>query len=201
MPPKSLSGSTRAQPRRDALLKATVEIVAEAGVAGATHRAVTERAGLPLSTVSYYFPSIGALVAEALQEFARQRVQDMVVPDGGDSPTPALFASWLSKRFMDVPQAERLASFEILVSTARFTELAEPTRHVLDAYLDATRTILRTLEVPDAPERARAYIALSLGYGLLRLADPDGHDPDQLTQALCELFAGQQSVQNDELEK
>lgn len=52
--------------RRQALLRATVEVAAEVGAAGVTHRAVTERAGLPLATVSYFFGSIGALVEEAL---------------------------------------------------------------------------------------------------------------------------------------
>src|SRR5438445_9572836 len=55
--------------RREALLRATVEVAAEVGIAGITHRAVTEKAGLPLATISYFFASIDELAAEALQVF------------------------------------------------------------------------------------------------------------------------------------
>ncbi|EGD40644.1 transcriptional regulator, TetR family [Nocardioidaceae bacterium Broad-1] len=56
-----------ARQRRDALVRATIEVAAEKGMAGVTHRAVTERAGLPLATVGYFFDSISDLAAEALR--------------------------------------------------------------------------------------------------------------------------------------
>ncbi|MCU1649836.1 MAG: putative transcriptional regulator, partial [Pseudonocardia sp.] len=46
------------QARRAQLLQAAVEVIAEQGVGGASHRAIATRAGMPLSTTSYFFASL-----------------------------------------------------------------------------------------------------------------------------------------------
>ena len=61
----SLQPRRKSQPRREALLAAAVQVVGSQGLAGTTHRSVTEAAGVPLATASYYFSSIDELVAEA----------------------------------------------------------------------------------------------------------------------------------------
>src|SRR6478752_9223691 len=65
-----------AQRRRDALLDAAAELAAEVGAGAVTHRAVAARAGVPLSTTSYFFSSIDELVTEALRVGATARVSD-----------------------------------------------------------------------------------------------------------------------------
>lgn len=65
-----------AQRRRAALLEAAVELSAEVGAGAVTHRAVAARAGVPLSTTSYFFSSIDELVTEALRVGAQDRVDD-----------------------------------------------------------------------------------------------------------------------------
>lgn len=64
-PPKPHRAS--AQRRRAALLEAAAELAAEVGAGAVTHRAVAARAGVPLSTTSYFFASIDDLVSEALR--------------------------------------------------------------------------------------------------------------------------------------
>ncbi|MBT0771222.1 TetR family transcriptional regulator [Kineosporia sp. J2-2] len=54
--------------RRRALLAATVEVVAEVGVARTTHRAIAARAGVPLGATTYYFPTLHDLIAAALEQ-------------------------------------------------------------------------------------------------------------------------------------
>src|SRR5262245_47489108 len=111
--PRSLSKSPKVQPRRDALLDAAVEVVGEQGMAGTTHRSVTEAAGVPLATASYYFSSIGELVAEALTRFVHARAEQMAIPaDLGplaEFLTPADIANSFADRIMDLPRARRLA--------------------------------------------------------------------------------------------
>ena len=115
--PRTLSPRPRAQPRRDALLDAAVEVVGRHGLAGTTHRTVTEAAGVPLATASYYFSSIGELVAEALTRFVRARAAQMEIGDLSaiaDLLTPADIATSFADRVMDlvgrlVPEAERPA--------------------------------------------------------------------------------------------
>ncbi|MEZ0070943.1 TetR/AcrR family transcriptional regulator [Planotetraspora sp. GP83] len=55
----------RALRRRGALLDAAVALLAEGGFAAVTHRAVAQRAGIPLAATTYYFSSRDELVAQA----------------------------------------------------------------------------------------------------------------------------------------
>jgi len=54
--------------RRRALLAATVEVVAEVGVARTTHRAIATRAGVPLGATTYYFPTLTDLITAAMEQ-------------------------------------------------------------------------------------------------------------------------------------
>lgn len=65
------------QARREALAAATIEIVAELGIGRTTHRAVAARAGLPLGATTYYFPTLDALIAAALQKAAADQEEDL----------------------------------------------------------------------------------------------------------------------------
>ena len=65
------------QARRAALADATLEIIAEVGIGRATHRAVAARAGLPLGATTYYFPTLDALIAAALQKAAVDQEADL----------------------------------------------------------------------------------------------------------------------------
>ena len=63
--------------RRDALLRATIELLGESGAKSVTHRAVAERAGLPLASTTYYFRSVHQLIEEALKVHAAERVAEL----------------------------------------------------------------------------------------------------------------------------
>jgi DNA-binding transcriptional regulator YbjK len=55
------------QARREALLTATIEVIAEAGIGRTTHRAVAARAQIPLGATTYYFPTLADLIEAALR--------------------------------------------------------------------------------------------------------------------------------------
>src|ERR1700754_3367804 len=63
--------------RKQALADAVIEIVAEVGIGRTTHRAVAARAGLPLGATTYYFPTLDALIAAALQKAASDQEADL----------------------------------------------------------------------------------------------------------------------------
>ncbi|GLY26838.1 TetR family transcriptional regulator [Kineosporia sp. NBRC 101731] len=63
-----MTSSRDPEGRRRALLAATVEVVAEVGVARTTHRAIAARAGVPLGATTYYFPTLNDLIAGALEQ-------------------------------------------------------------------------------------------------------------------------------------
>src|SRR4051794_18825331 len=146
--PRSLARGAKVQPRREALLKAAVEVVGTQGLAGTTHRSVTEAAGVPLATASYYFSSIGELVAEALREFVQRRAAEMAVPALGELHgvlTPADIAGWYAAKVMELDVPHRLAFYEVLVNAPRSEELAGPARDALITYREATEAGLRAV--------------------------------------------------------
>lgn len=199
--PRSLSRAPKAQPRRDALLEAAVEVVGREGLAGTTHRTVTEAAGVPLATASYYFSSIGELVAEALTRFVRNRATEMEIPEPAPEIaaflSPADIATSFAERVMDLDEARRLAFYEVLVNAKRAPELAEPAREALATYRRATQTGLRAVGGASDDRSARAYVALAVGFGLLHLVDPDADDATQLFDGIVALFLGQEIVGRD----
>lgn len=198
--PRPLSNRQKSRPKRDALLAAAVEVVGEHGLAGTTHRSVTEAAGVPLATASYYFSSIGELIAEALEAFVRDTAAQMVVPDLGAlaaSITPADIGRWYADRIMELGHVQRLAFFEVLVNAARSPELAGPAKHALSTYQEAAASGLRVVGAPAGDRQARAFLALSLGFDLLHVADGQADDTDQLYEAIRDLFLGQEQAATD----
>lgn len=182
----------RAQVRRDALLRATVEVVGTKGFAGITHRAVTEAAGLPLATVSYFFPSIAALAREAMEVFV-----------GADI---ALLNELASSLAMEQRKADDVISAFALATTPRWPDTAA----LFDAYLTAARqpefrdTIGAALiaarrtaaagvtaaGAPRGEEVAAGLVALSQGFAFHTLAVPDLVDNDAQRRALRTMFIG-----------
>ncbi|WP_349865819.1 TetR family transcriptional regulator [Leifsonia sp. WHRI 6310E] len=57
--------------RRDRIIDACLDVIAERGVAGTTHRRVAEAADVPLGSMTYHFTGMDALLAEAFDRFAR----------------------------------------------------------------------------------------------------------------------------------
>ena len=53
--------------RRLAILTAAVDVMAEVGIERASHRAIADRAGVPLGSTTHYFASRDALMGEALE--------------------------------------------------------------------------------------------------------------------------------------
>lgn len=63
--PVARPSQERGRRRRATLLEAAVGLLQEGGFTAVTHRAVAQRAGLPLAATTYYFTSRDELVAEA----------------------------------------------------------------------------------------------------------------------------------------
>ncbi|MCP3799237.1 TetR family transcriptional regulator C-terminal domain-containing protein [Allokutzneria sp. A3M-2-11 16] len=65
------ASTPKGERRRQALVEAASELLVESGFAGIRHRAVAERAGLPLASTTYYFSSIEELVERAVEYHGR----------------------------------------------------------------------------------------------------------------------------------
>ena len=183
-----------AQVRRDALLRAAVEVAAERGTSGVTHRAVTERAGVPLATASYFFSSIDDLVAEALRTFVADEAQRLSALAGdlaGDEHTPDEMAAALAAAAMPAgPLPWALAQFETYLQAARGAALRAPVADALAVYEQVAEAALAAAGAPDAAAAAPAFNALADGFSLHHLARPRPGDVAALRRALRLLFLG-----------
>ncbi|RZQ61917.1 TetR/AcrR family transcriptional regulator [Amycolatopsis suaedae] len=64
-------GTRRTDPdRRDRIIDTALDVIAEDGVAGTSHRKVAARADVPLGSMTYHFTSMDELLLEAFTRFA-----------------------------------------------------------------------------------------------------------------------------------
>lgn len=125
--------------RREAILEAALEVIAEVGVARATHRAIAERAGVPLGSTTYYFPSQRALTTEALERVAercREQVRDWEREITKGSDLAADLARLAHDYLGDRDRA--LLEYELYLAAARSPELRIAAR----AWLSGLRAYL-----------------------------------------------------------
>jgi DNA-binding transcriptional regulator YbjK len=78
------------RPRRIAL--AAIEVVADRGVEGLTHRAVAAVAGIPLGSTTYHFATLDDLLAAAISEAKKATERDLAVWAEGLGPDSDLAA-------------------------------------------------------------------------------------------------------------
>jgi DNA-binding transcriptional regulator YbjK len=194
MPIRPATHRASGQARRAALLEAAIEVIAQRGVAGATHRSIAARAGMPTSTTSYFFASLEDLLAAALQVVGERIVArvDAVtasVADAQLSPQEAI------DRFVDAvmaePEPDTVAQFEIYLECRRRPQLRDTAHQIMASIERGAETSLRALGIADAGERAPVVVALLDGLALHRHARPRGaSDRRHVTDALYALHRG-----------
>jgi len=187
-----LAVQQRAQARRDALLTAAVQVAAEHGMAAVTHRAVTERAGLPLATVSYFFDSITELANEAIRAYAAAD-SELLHALAGELATQELTPDAIASAFAAAAAPRRtdtLAMFEAYLNAARTDQIRDAVADALTAARGVAAAALRTANIP-APERlSSALVALAHGFALHELAVPGSASSADLAQAARTLVIG-----------
>jgi len=180
-----------AQQRRSALIEAAIEVAAEKGMAGVTHRAVTERAGLPLTTVGYFFDSITDLAVEALRSKVAEDVAAMRALSGQlaqEERGPAEITEALALAAGSTSRTDGLAFVEALLHTARTPELQPVATEVLQA---GRETVAALADAAGAPGiDAGAFLALVHGHLLHTLAAPELVEPGALLRGVRALLIG-----------
>jgi DNA-binding transcriptional regulator YbjK len=68
------ASTPKGERRRQALVEAAAALLVEGGFEALRHRAVAERAGLPLASTTYYFDSLDDLVVAAVDHHARSEL-------------------------------------------------------------------------------------------------------------------------------
>ena len=178
--------------RRNALLRATIEVVAEGGYAAITHRAVTEKAGLPITTIGYFFSSIDELAEEALRTFTQHDAEEQYALAADlerAEATPAqvidAFSASSHPRHPDT-----LALLESYLRAARDDRWRELLSESLDASRRVAATAARLAGAPNPDGVAPTLCALVFGYAAQEAAVPGSATAEDLHKALRTLLIG-----------
>lgn len=141
----SAASTPKGERRRAALVEAASLLLAESGFDAIRHRAVAERAGLPLASTTYYFDSLEELVTAAVEHHSRtelaqgrQRLGELATRDRTVSFTVDRVLELLLGPERDDREADAeavLLRYERLVATGRRKYL-RPLMRTLSAELD-----------------------------------------------------------------
>ncbi|TDC66680.1 TetR/AcrR family transcriptional regulator [Streptomyces hainanensis] len=165
--------------RRDRIIDACLDVIAEAGVAGTSHRRVAARAGVPLGSMTYHFTGMDELLHEAFGRFATS------VSDGFEQVMAAARDLDAAQRaVVDLITRDVLTDQRDLVLTHELYTLAarEPAfRDITNAWMARSR---RALERHFDPTTARLLDALIEGLTIHRALDTEAHDPAVVATAV-----------------
>jgi TetR/AcrR family transcriptional regulator, regulator of biofilm formation and stress response len=164
----------RGEARRRRLVDAALAVVARDGVAGLTHRAVAEEAGVPLASASYHFDGIDDLIVTALT----RATDDLAATLGADPEDRSL--GRLARLLMDDVHANRallLAEYELYLLAVRRPQLRPAALAWLDVIADAFAPDLEGVD-------RRAFLATVEGVCLHALLADEVPDPDVIEAIL-----------------
>jgi len=186
----------RGAARREALLEATLRIVADTGADAVTHRRVAEVAQLPLASTTYYFDSKEDLLTAALELAAERdlgRLHELAgrprqSPAGSDDAVAAVLDPPGDERSEDERAAGRrslLASYTLLLEAARRPALQGLARRWTDAYMETVSELLRRAGSTTPRDDAQLLLAAADGLLIVALATGEPEDPRPQLQRLA----------------
>ena len=166
--------------RRDRLVATALDVIAEHGVAGATHRAIARAADVPLGSITYHFASLDELLSAAFTLHV-----DTVAPRFDERMRGARDSDAVLEYLVDHLTGDLLGSardlvlsVELYVAAARNPAL----RAVTQDWMARSR---RSLERHFDPVTARELDALVEGLVLHSALSTDPMDRDQIRHALA----------------
>jgi DNA-binding transcriptional regulator YbjK len=181
----------RGAARQQTILRASLQVVAERGVSATTHRAVAEKADVPLGTVTYYFPTVDDLLEGALRRFVVEETTRMRAAakalEGASASPDEIAEAMIAELAVQQPDAA-VPQFELYLEATRRPALRSAARECLRAYADVAEAALRAAGASRAREGAEFFVALVDGLGLHQMASPRDDHLLRLRRGLRELF-------------
>ncbi|MEU0299025.1 TetR family transcriptional regulator [Streptomyces sp. NPDC006175] len=171
--------------RRERILAATLDHIAEEGVVGVSHRKIAGRADVPLGSMTYHFDGIDDLLREAFTRFADHIVAVFELYLGRvDTPEEAREAvTDLIHVLSEGPRRDLVLTQELYTLAARRDEYRELTH----AWMNRSR---RLLEQHFDPDTARQLDALIEGLALHRSLDTEPQDRELTRLAVLRMTSG-----------
>jgi len=169
--------------RREALLDAVLEVVAQVGVDAVTHRRVADHAGLPLASTTYWFESKEHLLTAALERAAERDIERLrAFLDHPPGPTADPLATVVhailgpTEESTQTGRAWLMATYALMLEAARRPALREVTTRWTDAYLEALAPLLGTAGSNQPRSDAELLLAAADGLLIEQLASGDASD-------------------------
>jgi TetR/AcrR family transcriptional regulator, regulator of biofilm formation and stress response len=186
----------KGEARREAIVRATLALIGERGPDAVTHRAVAERAGLPLSATTYWFESKEELLKESLLVAAREeveRVERVVLELAAREPDAAEWAATVAAALaadLESDPARHVAFTELLLEGTRRPWLQAEVARWEEALLQLAALGLRATGSPEPEADGRLVMAATSGLMLAQLANPRPRFEDEVFRPALERLFG-----------
>jgi DNA-binding transcriptional regulator YbjK len=162
-----------------AILRAALALIGERGPDAVTHRAVADRAGLPLSATTYWFASKEHLLQEAFLLAAREeveRVERVVLELAPGELDVARWAASVASALatdLEANPSRHVAFTELVLEGTRRPWLREEVGRWETAWLRLAELGLRATGSPQPAADARLVVGAITGMMLGQLANPN----------------------------
>ncbi|WP_371329809.1 TetR/AcrR family transcriptional regulator [Brachybacterium sp. P6-10-X1] len=171
--------------RRDRIIDACLDVIAEHGVAGASHRRIAAVADVPLGSMTYHFAGMDDLLREAFARFADQMAVRVEERTAGASTLDEALAAFGANLGEDVFATQR----ELVVTQELYTLAARRPQ-----YRDLTSTWMARTRATLAPfvdeDTAVLLDAMNEGLALHRALHTAPARADLIAEALRRLTGG-----------
>lgn len=182
MPPGTRRGRRNDPERRARIIDACLDVIAEHGVAGTSHRKVAAAAAVPLGSMTYHFAGIDQLLHEAFSRFAgavsEQFERRMAAAHDAAAAREAVVAIITDDVFASA--RDLVITHELYTLAARRPEY----RAITTAWMSRSRA---ALESHFDAETARQLDALIEGLTIHRSLDAEQRDAAEVVRAVARI--------------
>ncbi|MCU1473548.1 TetR/AcrR family transcriptional regulator [Amnibacterium sp.] len=180
------SAGRRTDPgRRDRIIDVCLDVIADVGVAGTSHRRVAEAADVPLGSMTYHFSGMNELLHEAFTRFGTtvsdQFERRMATAADAAAAREAVVAI-IAEDVFDT-QRDLVLTHELYTLAARDPSF----RDITNAWMARSR---RALERHFDPTTARMLDALIEGLTIHRALDIEPHGREVVVDAVRRITGG-----------
>jgi TetR/AcrR family transcriptional regulator, regulator of biofilm formation and stress response len=182
----------RGEARREAIVRAALALIGESGLDAVTHRALAERADVPLSATTYWFASKEAILQEALLLAAREeveRLERVVLELAGKELDVSRWAGAVAAELaaeIEEDPARQVAFTELVLEGTRRPWLREEVARWEEAFLRLAELGLRATGSPEPVTDARLVVATVTGLMIGQLTNPQPDFENQVFRPTLE---------------
>ena len=177
-------------------MRAAAELLCEGGFEAVRHRAVAQRAGLPLASTTYYFASLDDLIVAAVEHIGmveaavmRSRIEALSRRRRGPESTAEALVDLLVDDIPGHPGGDQLISrYERYIACARQPALRDVQRRILQQRADAVSEVVERSGRSARTAMLAALVCAVDGAVVSALVDESGTPRDTARSTLIDVI-------------